>query len=165
MRTLVAVTCLVTLAAGCGRARDVSPDSGAARAALDRYVIDFWVKRDQAALGRALSESMVYHYNGRVIPGDPEAHRKALASFGGAFPDLAATVDVFTMHGDLGAAVTTWTGTHTGGLCQTPGTGTKASWVVNYVFRVADGRIVELWEAWDEGGTHRKLGIDSSNCG
>ncbi len=164
MRTRAVVMCLVILASGCGDANDSPAPSSAARAALERYVIDFWVKRDRAALGEALAPAMVYHYNGRVVPGDPEAHRKALDSFGSAFPDLTATVDVFTMQGDIGAAVTTWTGTHSGTLCQVPGTGAKVSWVVNYLFKMANGRIVELWEAWDEGGTYRKLGIDASKC-
>ena len=151
-------------ATACSCGRQPTGDPGAARAALDEYVVNFWVKRDTSALGRALAPNMVYHYNGKIIAGDPASHLRALRNFGGGFPDLAATVDVFTISGDTGAAVTSWSGTHTGVLCQTPGSGRNVSWVVNYVFRVSGGRIVELWEAWDEGGTYGPLGVDAAKC-
>jgi predicted ester cyclase len=164
MRRLCGLLNFLIVVTGCGCARQPTNDPGLARAALDEYVVNFWIKRDTSALGRALAPTMVYHYNGRIIAGDPAAHLRALQSFGGAFPDLRATVDVLTVSGDVGAAVTSWSGTHTGVLCQTPGSGKKVSWVVNYVFRISGGRIVELWEAWDEGGTYRSLGVDPAKC-
>lgn len=164
MRRVCGLLCFLVVAAGCGCAWKQTSDPGLARAALDEYVINFWIKRDASALGRALAPTMIYHYNGRIIAGDSAAHLKARQSFGGAFPDLTATVDVFMVSGDVGAAVTSWSGTHTGVLCQTPGSGKKVSWVVNYVFRISGGRIVELWEAWDEGGTFHQLGADPAKC-
>ena len=165
MRKLVVAVYVLVVAAGCHSGRNRSTAAVAARAALDQYVIDFWVKGDTAALGRALSPTMIYHYNGKVIPGDPPAHFRALRSFGPAFSDLTGTVDVFTVSGNLGAAVTTWTGSHTGTLCQTRGSGKKVTWAVNYLFRMADGRIVELWETWDPYGMYRQLGLDITKCG
>ena len=38
-----------------------------------------------------------------------------------------------------------------------PPTGRKLSWLVNYVSRIESGKIVELWEAWDEANTYLKL--------
>ena len=172
MNRLLVILAGTALLVACGREqeRSVPPmdnatqTSSAARRALDEYVINFWVKRDTLALGRALSPTMIYHYNGVAGTGTPDVHQKALQSFGGAFPDLVATVDTFVYDGDMGAAATTWTGSFSGSLCGVTGTGNKVSWVVNYVFRVADGKIVEMWEAWDEGGTYSKLGLDVSRC-
>jgi predicted ester cyclase len=165
MRAFMAAVSVLAIAFGSGCSTSTSKDAIAARQLLDQYVIEFWIKRDTTALGRALSPAMIYHYNGSVIPGDPQSHFKALQSFGSAFPDLTATIDVFTIAGNVGAAATTWSGTQTGTLCETAGTHKKVTWVVNYVFRIDAGRIVELWEVWDEGGTYRKLGIDPSRCG
>lgn len=164
MRRAVAFGLAMILAVACTARDRPAHQAVAARLAVDRYVIDFWVKRDTSALSKALSPAMVYHYNGKSIPGEPAAHLSALRSFGGAFPDLTASIDVFLISGDTAAAVTTWTGTHTGELCKRPGSGTKVRWVVNYVFRFEQGRVVELWEAWDEGGLYRKLRIDATLC-
>jgi predicted ester cyclase len=163
---LRAVGCLAVLVlVGCGVSRHRPTNPAPARAALDAYVLEFWTKRDSAALGRALSPSLTYHYNGRVVPGAPADHQSSLRGFGAIFPDLSATVDAFAFSGDLGAAVTTWSGTHTQAMCKAPASGKKVQWAVNYVFRVKDGRIVELWETWDEGGLYRALGVDPAKCG
>jgi predicted ester cyclase len=164
MRTFVTIILILAIAFGSGCSTSESKNTTSARQLFEQYVIEFWVKRDTTALDRALSPTMIYHYNGSVIPGDPASHLNYLQTFGGAFPDLTATIDVFTISGDIGAAVTTWTGTQTGTLCQIAGTNKKVTWVVNYVFRIDAGRIVELWEAWDEGGIYSKLGIDASKC-
>ena len=164
MRRFCSALGLLVAAIFCGCATQPRIDAGVARIALDEYVINFWIKRDTSALARALAPNMIYHYNGKVIPGDPASHLKALQNFGGAFPDLTANVDLFTVSGDIGAAVTTWSGTHRGPLCQSPASGKKAEWSVIYVFRLSGGRIVELWEAWDEGGTYRPLGVDPAKC-
>jgi predicted alpha/beta superfamily hydrolase/predicted ester cyclase len=136
-----------------------------ARAALSAYIVDFWTKRDPIALGRAFSPKMIYHYNGETVPGTPKDHLAGLREFGGAFPDLVGTIDRFTFSDGIGAAVTSWTGTHLGelagigatGMKPIPPTGRKVSWTVNYVFRVENGKIVELWEAWDEANIYLKL--------
>ena len=163
---LHAAGCLAVLAlAGCGVSRHRPANAAAARAALDAYVVEFWTKRDSAALGRAFSPALTYRYNGRVAPGGLAVHHASLREWGAIFPDLSATVDAYTFSGDLGAAVTRWSGTHTQPMCKTPGSGKKVQWAVTYAFRVKDGRIVELWEAWDEGGFHRELGVDPAKCG
>ena len=130
-----------------------------ARSAFSAYIIDFWIHRDSTAIERSMSPDMVYHLNGQIRKGDYASHRRSLRGFGGAFPDLAATIDVFTFDGTYGAAVTSWTGTHMGSLRGRPvtgmreltPTGQKVSWPVIYVFRMDKNRIAELWEVWDEG--------------
>lgn len=137
----------------------------AARSAFDQYVRAFWSEGDTTALLRGISPTMIYHYNGRPGSADPQGHQRSLRTFRKLFPDLTAVIDVYTDSGEYGAAVTTWTGTYQGPVCRKPIAGQQVSWSVNYVFRVADSRIVELWETWDEGGFYEeKLGIPVGKC-
>jgi predicted ester cyclase len=156
---------LVTALLGCATDQTLKSPTAEhqARKALEAYVLDFWVHRDVTALDRALTPDMIYHYLGRTIPGDPGAHQTSLREFGGAFPDLKGSVDVLVVNGEMGAAVTSWEGTQTGPLFGIPPSGRKASWTVNYVFRMRGSRIAELWEAWNEGGINYFLQTGKTN--
>ena len=87
--------------------------------------------------------------------------RAADASGPVASPGTGGTFNVR----EFGAASTTWTGTHKGelaGIAVTgnktiPPTGRKVTIAMNYLFRVETGKIVELWETWDEGTLYLKL--------
>jgi hypothetical protein len=80
MRSGLACGCLALVAAACTSTDRATDQTLAARTAVERYVIDVWVKRDTSALNKALAPSMVYHYNGKTIPGAPAAHFAALRS-------------------------------------------------------------------------------------
>ena len=129
------------------------------RAAFDAYVDAFWSRGDTTALARGLAPTMTYTYNGRASQADHQRHLRSLRSFRTLFPDLTAVTDVFTARGEYGAAATTWTGTYQGPSCGNKSAGRKVSWTVNYIFRVAEGRIVELWETWDEAGLFLDLEV------
>ncbi len=140
------------------------PDPLAASAAFEAY-LEFWNKHDAPALARAFSPDLIYHYNGTIIPAAPKDHLAALKEFGGALPDLVGRIDHFAFTDGIGAASTTWIGTHQGQLSGIPATGgkpvpptgRKVTMSTNYLFRVEAGRIVELWETWDEGGIYQQL--------
>jgi len=135
-----------------------------ARAAFEAY-LEFWNKHDANALARAFSPDLIYHYNGTIIPAAPQDHLAALKEFGDALPDLVGRIDHFAFTDGIGAASTTWIGTHQGTLSGIPATGgqpvpptgRKVTIATNYLFRVESGRIVELWETWNEGGIYQQL--------
>lgn len=162
---LLATGCTAQLspAAGDAAAPSTAASETPARAAFDQYVQDFWSEGDPAAIERAVSPTMTYHYNGMTAEVDHERHRGALREFRAQFPDLQAVTDAYTENGGYGAAATTWTGSYSGTIC-----GKQAAepftWSVNYVFRMEGDRIVELWETWDEGGLLGKLGIGPGAC-
>ena len=164
MKQITFACIIILLLAGCSQ-HESDENIQKARSALSAYVIDFWVHRDTTAIARAITPNLVYHYEGQIVPGDYPSHVQALRNYGGAFPDLNATIDVFTFDGEFGAAVTSWSGTQLGifpanrstGMNAIPPTGKKVSWPVHYIFRMEGDRIAELWEAWDEGGVSVQL--------
>ena len=80
-----------------------------------------------------------------------------------AFPDATGTVtDAFACD-DRVALQVTWQGTQSGPLAlpvggQVPATNRKVNVQACQVLRVADGKIVEAWEEYDEIGMRRQLG-------
>jgi predicted ester cyclase len=159
------VACLAICA--CGQPTEAPPAGdearAAARQAIERYVVDFWSKGDSTAIDGVLADTMVVHFNGAMFGNGLAANRQSF-SFRSHFDGLTGTIDAFTFDGDIGAVATTWTGTYLGGICDTPGTGARSTWVVNYLFRMSEGRIVELWEAYDQESMKRTAGIDLSRC-
>lgn len=66
-----------------------------------------------------------------------------------SFPDQIAQVDMLIAEGDLVAAYATYSGTNTGPLGDMPPTGKAIRFKFMSIFRIADGKIAELWVEWD----------------
>jgi steroid delta-isomerase-like uncharacterized protein len=72
------------------------------------------------------------------------------AIFDLAFPSHTVTVECIVAEGDKVAVLHTHTATHTGEFMGVPGTGRTTVVPGIELFRVQDGKIVELWRAdWD----------------
>jgi predicted ester cyclase len=63
----------------------------------------------------------------------------------GFFPDLHIKVDLWVIEGDLLTAVVTVSGTHLGELMGVAPTGNKVTWSHIDIWRIKDGKIVEVW--------------------
>jgi predicted ester cyclase len=80
----------------------------------------------------------------------------------GTLPDYQAHLEALIAEGDMVVARITFTGTHTG-LFQlgprvlTP-TGKALREAELLMFRIADGKIVELWATWDRLSVLEQLG-------
>jgi len=83
------------------------------------------------------------------------------AAFRGAFPDLRMEVDLILSDGDLVAARWISAGTFSGPWGDTSSTGVRATFSGVNIFRIRDGRVVELWNHRGSGtdGTGRRAGV------
>jgi predicted ester cyclase len=68
------------------------------------------------------------------------------------------TVDLIVAEGDLVAARWTTSGTHTGPWADVAPTGTPVTFSGVNIFRVQEGKVVELWNHRDDLGLMEQLG-------
>ncbi len=76
-----------------------------------------------------------------------------------AFPDLHFTIEDQLVHGDLVAFRWRATGTHSGPLGAAPPTGKPIALDGLIMDRVADGKVKERWEQWDQSVMLQQLGF------
>lgn len=62
-----------------------------------------------------------------------------------AFPDVQSTIDLWVVEGDLVTAVVTNKGTHQAEFMGVPATGRPVTFHIIDVFRIKDGKVVDLW--------------------
>lgn len=89
-----------------------------------------------------------FHYPLGDIDGR-DALKRYLVAVRAAFPDIRFDVEDLFSEDDLVAARWTLTGTQTGEFRGKPGTGKAVTVPGNTVFRFRDGKIFEMWVAFD----------------
>jgi predicted ester cyclase len=97
-----------------------------------------------------------------AMPGLPTgvAGVKAIAAaMREAFPDFRYTVEDEMAEGDRVMHRVTGRGTMTGSLMGMPPTGRQATWTEIHIGRVAGGKVVEHWAAFDMFGMMQQLGL------
>jgi steroid delta-isomerase-like uncharacterized protein len=92
-----------------------------------------------------------------ALPG-PGGQKKIADDFHAAFPDLAFTVDLIV--GEEEFVVGRWTasGTHLGPWGGLEPTGRRATFSAVNVFRLKDGKVVEIWNHRDDLGLMEQVG-------
>jgi steroid delta-isomerase-like uncharacterized protein len=90
----------------------------------------------------------------------PAGQSKIAADFRAAFPDLRMEIDLILAEGDLVAARWTTSGTNTGAWAGRPPTGRRARFSGVNIFRISDGKVVELWNHRDDLGLMEQLGAE-----
>ena len=102
---------------------------------------------------------LVWHEPDQDIRGYEQA-KQFVSTFFTAFPDLNATVEDVIAEGDK--VVTRWTirGTHQGEIEEFgPPTGKQAELQGISIHRIADGKIVEEWNRYDNLSLLQQLGL------
>ena len=94
---------------------------------------------------------------GNALPG-PAGQKKIAADFRAAFPDLHMRIDLIVAEEDLVVARWTTEGTNTGQWGDVPPTGKYARFSGVNIFRIAQGKVVELWNHRDDLGVMQQLG-------
>ncbi len=110
-----------------------------------------------------LDEICAPDYYGTGPYGDergPEGVKRGVANRRKAFPDIRATIEDILAEGDRVACRITFSGTHRGEFRGIAPTGRRVLWTGIWIYRVADGKLVERWHNWDLMGLLKQLGPD-----
>ncbi|WP_205629388.1 ester cyclase [Jiangella muralis] len=88
-----------------------------------------------------------------------EAIKEVYRRLHDAYPDLQISAEDVLAEGDRVVSRQRVTGTHRGEYMGIPATGRSISWNEIFIFRFADGRIVEGWGVVDVAAQLRQLGL------
>jgi len=125
---------------------------------LRRYIEEVWNQKNLDVLDELMSTDVINHSPARYELG-LEAHKQVMSTYLTGFPDIHTTADDIIAEGDKVVNRWTATGTHQGELMGVPATGKKVAWTGITVVRFADGKIVEMWWAYDVLGILQQIGV------
>ena len=129
------------------------------KALVERFYEEVWGKGKVTVAHEVFAEDYLRHdlRPGQALPG-PAGQAKIAADFRAAFPDLRMEIDLILGEGDLVAARWTTEGTNSGPWAGQPPTGKRARFSGVNIFRIRDGKVVELWNHRDDLGLMQQLG-------
>jgi steroid delta-isomerase-like uncharacterized protein len=129
-----------------------SRNAGLAR----RWFEEVWNERREATVGELMHPEAVGHLEGTEIRG-PSEFLSARAALLAAFPDFGVNVDRIIAQGDDVAVRWSAKGTHRGESLGFPATNRPAAFRGITWLRFRDGKVVEGWDAWNQGKLLQEL--------
>ena len=121
-----------------------------------RWLREIWDERKDATVRELLHPDAVGHLEGLTTSG-PEEFLAARAFILNAFPDFKLVVEDLLAKGEH--VVFRWaaSGTHRGALLDVAPTNRKVSFSGITWMRWSDGKLVEGWDCWNQGGVMAEL--------
>jgi steroid delta-isomerase-like uncharacterized protein len=120
-----------------------------------------WHNRDIDALREMHTPDAKYHHpSAGTTPIPFENALEGFQMLWEAFPDITITVDDIIVAGNKVAVRFIGRGTHQGNFGGIPASGLKTEAGAIEIFRIEDGKIVEVWEVSDTLGLMQQLGME-----
>ncbi len=129
------------------------------KALVRRFYEEVWNRGNLVVADDIFADDYMRHdlRPGNALSG-PAGQKKIAGDFRAAFPDLHMTVDLMIAEGDMVMARWTTEGTNAGQWGDVPPTGKYARFSGVNIFRIAQGKVVELWNHRDDLGVMQQLG-------
>ena len=129
------------------------------KALVRRFYEEVWGKGNVAVIDDIFAPNYIRHdLRPGLPPSGPEGQKAIARLFRTAFPDLQMTIDLLIAESDLVMGRWTTQGTHTGEWAGVSPTGKHAIFSGVNIFRIANGKVVELWNHRDDLGLMEQLG-------
>jgi steroid delta-isomerase-like uncharacterized protein len=114
---------------------------------------------EQSLAYQLVAVDFVGHFPGQPPIEGLEAYRQFGSLYFSAFPDLQITPEDLIAEGDKVTMRYGWRGTHKGELMGIPATGKQVITSGISILRVANGKIAEQWDSFDNLGMLQQLGV------
>jgi steroid delta-isomerase-like uncharacterized protein len=123
-----------------------------------RFYDELWNRGNFDAADELVADDYVRHdlRRGDAPPG-PAGQKAVARRFRAAFPDARLAVEALVAEGDLVVARWTISGTHSGVWGDVAPTGRNIRFTGVNFFRLADGKIAEMWNVRDDWGLREQL--------
>lgn len=120
--------------------------------------VEFWNTGDMAIFDEIMAPSFIGHDPSGLHAGTLEQYRKNVAALLAAFGNMNLIIDDLIAAGDKVVKRWSVTCTHAGEFMGIPATGNAIKFTGINIFRIVDGKIVELWVNSDSLGFMQQLG-------
>jgi predicted ester cyclase len=130
------------------------------KAMVRRFVEEAWNQQNLDMMDGIFASDVVSHNPPIEFlygPSDLEVLKQGVADYLAAYPDLEVVMTDLVAEGDLVSALWTASGTHLGELMGMVPTGNPVTFSGITMYRFADGKIVEMWWAWDTLGMMQQI--------
>jgi steroid delta-isomerase-like uncharacterized protein len=134
-------------------------DVEANKALVRRFYDEVWGRGNLDVCDEVFAADYARHdlRAGEAEPG-PEGQKRIAQLFRSAFPDLTWHIDVLVGEGDYVVGRWTARGTHLGAWAGLEPTGSAMELAGVNVFRLENGKVVEIWNHRDDLGLREQLG-------
>ena len=129
-----------------------------ANKSIVRAFVAAWNERDFDRFDTLMADDAVLSVGGMSISCSPAGTRAIAREWTTAFPDWQFELRALIAEGDRVVAHMPYSGTFTKPISGVGPTGRFARVDEMVIFRIADGKVAEAWEVYDEAGMWRQLG-------
>lgn len=125
---------------------------------VQRWFVEVWNKGRAAVIHEMLADDAVVHGLGPDLRGAADFQRFHSA-YRDAYPDVTIEIEDLVAEGDIVAVRWSASGTHQGDGLGFPATGKQVQFSGMTFVRVADGKLAEGWNNFDQLGMFHQLGV------
>ena len=126
------------------------------KAVVRGYIEQVWNGRRPDLLDQYMVEDIVHHDSPGLT--DRKSIQDFIATTQNSFPDFRIRIEAEIAEGDLVVLRQTMSGTQQGEFMGLPASGKQFSMIGVYIFRIAGGKIAELWGLSNSLGMMQQLG-------
>src|SRR3990172_1577095 len=128
------------------------------KAVTRRYLEELWTQNNLAVIDQIIAPDVMGHVAGQTFRG-ADALRQRAKNLRGIYSDVRITVEDQIAEGDKALVRWTFRGKHTGEYMGAKPTGKEVVATGMNLFRLAGGKIEEVWVESDDLGELQQLGV------